>query len=161
MNNVHSGRQRLAILLACVLALPLAAQAALNAYSVENAQGRQFHAEVQGNKLYLSGNGKKSVAPDGSYKTEGGVFKVRGGVLLNPQPEPPGVSDSSKKPVNPGEARGFNPQPDPPGDAAKGMGKPGNAGESHGFNPQPDPPGDTALGKGALSVPAAQGAGAK
>jgi len=161
MINAYRGKQQLLILLTCVLALPLAAQAALNAYSVENAQGRQFHAEVQGNKLYLSGNGKKSVAPDGSYKTEGGVFKVRGGVLLNPQPEPPGVSDSSKKPVNPGEARGFNPQPDPPGDAAKGMGKPGNAGETRGFNPQPDPPGDTALGKGALSVPAAQGAGAK
>ena len=161
MNNVHSGRQRLAILLACVLALPLAAQAALNADLVENAQGRQFHAEVQGNKLYLLGNGKKSLAPDGSYKTEGGVLKVRGGVLLNPQPEPPGVSGSLKKPVNPGEARGFNPQPDPPGDAAKGAGKPGNAGETHGFNPQPDPPGEAALGKATLSAPATQGISAK
>ena len=148
-------------LLACALALPLLAHAALSAYRVQDAQGRRFNAEVQGSRLYLLDKGKKSLAPDGSYKTDGGVLKVRGGVLLNPQPEPPGVAQSSKKPGNPGEIRGFNPQPDPPGDQAKGTGKPGNPGETHGFNPQPDPPGDSALGKGALAVPAAQGVGAK
>ncbi len=41
---------------------------------------------------------------------------------FNPQPDPPGKSTKkdtktakSKKPTNPGEAKGFNPQPDPPG----------------------------------------------
>ncbi len=42
---------------------------------------------------------------------------------LNPQPEPPSKTTkkdtstkaTSKKPTNPGVAKGFNPQPDPPG----------------------------------------------
>ncbi|MDB5805536.1 MAG: hypothetical protein JWN73_2858 [Betaproteobacteria bacterium] len=70
------------LLLACALALPVLAQAALNAYKVEDAQGRQFSGELVGNKLFLLDKGQKSPAPDGSYKIDGSVRQVRNGMLV-------------------------------------------------------------------------------
>ncbi len=65
-----------------------------------------------------------------------------GQVMLNPQPEPPGVQ-GDKAPAHPSAAVMLNPQPEPPGvqDRVATSKGPAAPGSSVMFNPQPDPPG--------------------
>ncbi len=65
---------------------------------VSGKTGKEFKAEVVGNKLYLIGaDGKKSLPKDGIYKTtDGKALSVKGGIM------------------DPGSIRGWNPQPEPP-----------------------------------------------
>ncbi|MDB5807860.1 MAG: hypothetical protein JWN73_5182 [Betaproteobacteria bacterium] len=138
------------LVLAGTLALAGAgAHAALNAYMVLDAAGHQFSGEVQDNHLYLLDKGKKSLAPDGTYKMDGSVRQVRNGMLL------PAVQGQATTGYSLGDSSAHSNRP------VQSSGKPGNAGETHGFNPQPDPPGFGANSPGGLSAPAAQGAAGK
>jgi hypothetical protein len=83
------------LLLACALALCGAAQAAIDAYNVQDAQGRQFKAEVDGNRLYLFDKGRKNLAPDGMYRMDGSVRQVSNGMLV-PAVRPIGNSASQR-----------------------------------------------------------------
>jgi len=82
MNSNTSTPSLAGLLLACALNLSGSAHAALNAYMVQDAQGHQFKGQVDGNRLYLLEQGRKSLAPDGMYKLDGSARQVSNGMLV-------------------------------------------------------------------------------
>jgi len=110
--------RRFLLLVAC--ALWLGAGIDQTAVAAE-AKGQVVHGQ-----LYLVGaNGRRSLAPDGDYRTrEGTTLKVRNGKILGGHPNGvltglllPAVQApraTHQGPMNPGSLRGFNPQPEPP-----------------------------------------------